>query len=100
MNLEVQAALRELGAAFKNGKPVPALQQLLAVFRPYQSCLGFEDAYGGDLAEALNHPLQQLDDTELNTVLSDFSQWRDPTVRHGIVSRLLDAIEGYCERNA
>ncbi|MDP7740706.1 MAG: hypothetical protein QGF67_04655 [Lentisphaeria bacterium] len=99
MNLEVQAALLELGAAFKNGKPVPALQQLLAVFRPYQSCLGFEDAYGGDLAEALNHPLRQLDEAALNAVLGDFSQWRDPTVRHGIVSRLLDAIEGYCERN-
>ncbi len=58
-----------------------------------------EDAYGGDLAEALNHPLRQLDEAALNAVLGDFSQWRDPTVRHGIVSRLLDAIEGYCERN-
>ena len=33
-------------------------------------------------------------------VLAQFGDWRDPSVRHGVLPRLLDAVEAYCERTA
>ena len=93
MNLDLRAALVEL----KGADDVPsALSLVLRHLRRYQGRVGFVDAYGGPLADALHPELSRLDDPGLNAVLRQSNDWRDPSVRNGIVPRLLDAIERYC----
>jgi hypothetical protein len=46
----------------------------------------------------LNDVLAPLKSPELDPVLDQFNDWRDPTVRHGIVPRLIRALEHFSER--
>lgn len=98
MNLELRAALIDMKAVIDGqGKAVVcAVRRVLNCLRPYQQRLGFNDAYGGPLSTELNEQLQRLNDDCLNIVLKDFSNWRNPAVRNGVVPRLLDAMEIYC----
>ena len=99
MNLEVRAGFAELAAALDaGGEARPALRGLLAALRPYQQRLGFTDAYGGPLYAGLNQPVARLGDPEIEAVLAQFDDWRDPAIRHGILPRLLEAVEAYCDR--
>ena len=99
MNLGVRAGFVELGAALdQGGEARPALRGLLAALRPYQERLGFTDAYGGPLYSGLNQQVARLDDPEINAVLTQFEDWRDPAIRHGILPRLLEAVEAYARR--
>jgi hypothetical protein len=104
MNLEVRAALTDLKAAINDAgaalgaKPAGvrlALKQALLHLRPYQQRLGFVDAYGGPLYTALNEPVARLNDPAIGAILFQFHNWRDPSVRNGILPRLLDALEAY-----
>jgi len=99
MNLEVRAGLVALKETLDAGGDArPALRNLLAVLRPYQERLGFVDAYGGPLYGGLNMQVRRLNDPAINAVLTQFDSWRDPAVRHGILLRLLAAVEAYCAR--
>jgi hypothetical protein len=71
---------------------------MLADLRPYQQRLGFVDAYGGPLYAALNQQVARLGDPEIDAVLAQFDDWRDPAARHGILPRLLEAVEACCGR--
>jgi hypothetical protein len=101
MNLEVRASLLEMKQAIDEGqadKVKPAIREVLAQFRPYQARLGFVDAYGGPLYELLNEPLAKLGDAGLDAVLAQFHDWRNPSVRNGVLLRLLQAMEDYTQQ--
>jgi len=97
MNLEVRAGSCDLAGELDAGRdPRPALRGLLSVLRPYQERLGFTDAYGGPLYSGLNVQAARLGDAGVDAVLQQFEDWRDPAIRHGILPKLLDAVEAYC----
>ncbi|HUT23583.1 MAG TPA: hypothetical protein VM492_04495 [Sumerlaeia bacterium] len=98
-NLRIQAALSEFAGAVDSRKnAVPALRALMAHLHPYRERVGFVDAYGGPLAEAFNGRLAQLADPEIDRVLRDFHDWRDPAVRNGILPRLFQSVLNYCRK--
>jgi len=66
------------------------LKTLVAAWSDWQTRTGFNDAYGD--AQGLLPALHKLGDPGVDAVLRDFDDWRDPSVRHGIVTRLLDAL--------
>ena len=97
MNLDLRAALIDMKAAMDADREVTsAVRDVLDHVRPYQQRLGFVDAYGGPLHEEFNQQLARLGVPEIDEVLGQFSDWRDPGVRHGIVPRLLDVTEAWC----
>ncbi len=104
MNLHVRAAFAEctaaldlaLGARNAGGDVQAAVRRMLADLRPYQRRVGFVDAYGGPLYEGLNQQVARLGDPRISAALREFEDWRDPAIRHGILPRLLDAVESYC----
>lgn len=49
----------------------------------------------GPLETLLNEPLSKLGDENLNSVLRQFHNWRNPSVRNGLVPRILDAMEKF-----
>ena len=94
MNLEARASFAELQAALDaGGDPRPALRAALADLRPYQQRLGFVDAGGGPIWPGFMQQVARLGDPDINAVLVDFEDWRDPAIRHGLLVRLLDAVE-------
>jgi len=98
MNLDVRTSLLDFGVAVQAGnEPARALRRTLDCLRPYQERLGFVDAYAGPLHTEFNNELARLGAPRLNDVLKLFSDWRVPSVRHGLAARLLDAAEVYCE---
>jgi hypothetical protein len=101
MNLELRAALGDFGRTREtDADPVPALRAVLEVLVPYQRRTGFADAYGGALHAGFNVPLERLADAPLKQVLADFSDWREPAIRNGLLLRLLAEVEAYCDRHA
>ena len=97
MGLELRARLIDLRKAVDAGSEVPrALRQTLDALQPYQKRVGFVDAYGGPLYDELNTVLAELEDPGMDAVLECFHNWRDPSVRNGILLRLFDAIHQYC----
>jgi len=66
------------------------LKTLVPAWSQWQARTGFNDAYGD--AQGLLPALKKLGDPATDAVLRDFDDWRDPSVRHGIVTRLLDAL--------
>ncbi len=98
MNLDVRAGMAELKAAMdSSADPRPAMRRLLADLRPWQERLGFVDAYGGPLVAGLNQQVARLNDPKIAAVLQQFHDWRNPAIRHGILPRLLDAVEAYAK---
>ncbi|NCO39760.1 MAG: hypothetical protein COZ06_10560 [Armatimonadetes bacterium CG_4_10_14_3_um_filter_66_18] len=101
LNLELRAALGDFGRAVEaDSAPVPALRALLDVLAPYQRRTGFADAYGGALHTGFNAPLERIADPPLKQALADFTDWREPAIRNGLLLRLLDEVEAYCARHA
>ena len=100
MNLDLRAALIDLKSLLdiESTKISGAIRRLLDHLWPYQQRLGYVDAYGGPLDNELNQQLKRLNDDFLNIVLKDFSDWRNPVIRNGIVPRLLDVMEIYCRK--
>jgi hypothetical protein len=94
-NLDLRAALSEFGAT----PEASTLRKVLQCLYPYQQRLGFVDAYMGPLAEELNKPLARLGDAAIDGVLQQFQNWRNPSVRNGVLPRLLAAVEDYCRRH-
>ena len=101
MNLDVRAAMAELAATGAAGGDMrAALRQVLADLIPYQERLGFVDAAGGPLYVGFNEPVARLGDARLNAILEQYHDWRDPSIRHGLLRKLLVAVEEYCDGNA
>jgi hypothetical protein len=97
MNLDARARLVDFDAAVQSGQGVvPALRRLLERLRPYQRRIGFVDAYGGPLEARLNRPLARLGEPLIDEVLNQFHDWRNPSVRNGLLERLLSALEAFC----
>jgi hypothetical protein len=95
-NLEIRASLLELKVAIDTQVDVKAvLRQLLGHLHPYQRRVGFADAYYGPMRTGLNEQLVRLHDPELNAIVNDFSNWREPAVRNGVALRLFSALEHY-----
>lgn len=92
-NLQIRRGFLELRNAASGGGDIrDALGRFLATFAPYQKRTGFADAYAGPLIQGLHEPLKELGDPAVDAVLADFANWRVPSIRHGIVLRLLEAI--------
>ena len=99
MNLEVRAGLTDFDAAVQSGQGVvPALQHLLDRLRPYQRRIGFVDAYGGPLEAKLNRPLARLGEPLIDEMLDQFHDWQNPSVRNGLLERLLSALEAFSQQ--
>ena len=97
-NLDLRAAGAVLRAAADTADDTrAAVGEMLRVLGPYQERTGFVDAYGGPMVSLLNDPLARLGDPGLDAVLRDFTDWRRPAVRNGIVPRLLVAMRDYSE---
>jgi hypothetical protein len=97
MNLEVRTRLADFDVAVQSGQGiVPALQCLLERLRPYQRRIGFVDAYGGPLEAKLNRPLARLGEPRIDEVLAQFHDWQNPSVRNGLLDRLLSALDAFC----
>ncbi len=92
-NLYIRAALTDLKTTIDGGSDIKAsLTQLLMALNPYHRRVGFVDAYYGPMRTSLNDQIARLDIPVLNTILADFTNWRVPAVRNGVVSRLFDAL--------
>lgn len=70
-----------------------ALRAVYESWGAWSTRTGFVDAYYGPVADLLHAPLRQLNHPAINTVFADFGNWRNPVVRHGIVTRLLSAMQ-------
>ncbi|MHB0999122.1 MAG: hypothetical protein ACYC27_07740 [Armatimonadota bacterium] len=68
----------------------PILKDLHTTWSAWQKRTGFVDAYGD--VQGIHAALRKLEDPGINAVLFDFEDWSNPSVRHGILIRLLDAI--------
>lgn len=91
MQLEFRAASVDVIRALDEGAEVTGkLKTLVAAWSDWQARTGYNDAYGD--AQGLLPALGKLGDPGVDAVLRDFNDWRDPSVRHGIVTRLLDAL--------
>lgn len=66
------------------------LQDLHDTWRVWQERTGFVDAYGD--VQGIHAALRKLNDTGIDAVLHDFEDWSNPSIRHGILPRLLDAM--------
>ena len=96
MNLELRAALADLGVAIDADRGArAALRGVLDRLQPYQQRIGFVDAYGGPLAETLNQPLARLHEPRIDAVLAQFHDWRDPSIRNGLLLRLLEVLDEF-----
>lgn len=92
MQLRYRAASVDFINAIDSNMPWKTpLKDLLSAWRIWQQRTGFVDAYGD--VQGLHPRLKKLGDPTINKVLADFDDWRNPEVRHGILPRLLDAIE-------
>ena len=96
LNLDLRAKLRAFSDATDEGRDErTALASLLETLRPYRSRVGFADAYGGPLHSLFNVPLARLGDPRIQETLDQFSDWRNPQFRNGLLLRLLDAAQRY-----
>jgi len=94
LQLHFDAAVHAFAAASEGESWQPSLAELARAWRGWQQQTGFVDAYYGPLFDGIVHPaLRRLDDARITAVLDDFNNWRNPSVRHGIVLRLLQAME-------
>ncbi|MEI7435715.1 MAG: hypothetical protein WCL16_02780 [bacterium] len=92
-NLELRAALFDFKSAVAGNADVRArLLTAMDVLIPYQKRLGFVDAYFGTFYELFNAPLAKLKHPGIDDVLRQFHEWRDPSVRNGVLARLIEAI--------
>lgn len=92
MQLRYRAASVDFINAMESGSEWKAsLADLHDTWKVWQERTGFVDAYGD--VQGLHSQLKKLDDPEINAVLADFDDWSDPSVRHGILPRLLRAID-------
>jgi hypothetical protein len=95
-NLDIQADLADVRAAFAAGNdPRAALRKFLTDFRPYQSRIGFADACGGPLTADILLPLVQRRAAGFDRILTEFNGWQNLAARHGVIPRLLDALDRY-----
>lgn len=60
---------------------------------------GFVDAYGGPFYHILHPALRELHNANLDAVLNDFEDWKNPVVRHGIVPRLIEAMRNCAKKH-
>lgn len=79
-------AVMESGGEWK--APLAALVQS---WRAWQQKTGFTDAYGD--VQGIHAALRKLSDPAISKILDEFDDWTDPSVRHGILPRLLDAMD-------
>ena len=92
--LDIRARCSEFRNAVEAGSGFRApLRELMEVLVPYQKRIGFADAYYGYLAEMLNAPLWKLNLPEVRCALEDFANWKNPPARHGVVTRLFEALK-------
>ena len=93
MQLAFAADIQDFArTADSGGSSMPHLRALVGSWREWMSQTGFADAYHGPVHTTLHPALAKLNTPAINAVLHDFDDWRNPSVRHGIVRRLLEAI--------
>lgn len=80
-------------AVESGGNWKPALMALIGSFEAWTDRTGFVDAYYGQLENTLHPSLRKLGSSEIDSIIDDFNNWRNPAVRHGIVRRLLAAMK-------
>ncbi|MHB9024111.1 MAG: hypothetical protein ACYC7E_08035 [Armatimonadota bacterium] len=71
------------------------LGALVASLKAWQAQTGFADAYFGPFAEYIHPGLEALNDPAINQALEENNDFLTPEDRHGVVLRLIGAIEAY-----
>lgn len=98
--LQFRAALLDARAA-ADADHTPrrnALCAVVATWQAWQQQTGYADAYYGPVADLLHPLLRKLNDPAINQALKDNGEFTTPELRHGVIPRLLAAIEAYLAR--
>ncbi len=94
--LPFRAAMLDFAAAYKAGADWRArLGEVAATWKAWQRQTGFADAYFGPVADLLHPILKELGDPAIDQVLCENDDFKTPELRHGVIVRLIAAIEHY-----
>ena len=93
MMLEFRADMLDFARAAGDAQAWrPALARLHGSWSAWQRRTAFNDYFLGPVDEVLYKPLKALQRPELDPILADMHDWKLIAGRHGILTRLLDAI--------
>ncbi len=94
LQLPFRADMLDLAAAHHAGGDWTALLGAFAAsWEIWQQRTGFADAFFGPVADTLFPILKELHDPAIDQALSDNDTFQDPTLRHGVVTRLIAAMQ-------
>jgi len=95
--LEFKADIVDLRSALATGETVKyAVGSLARSWKRWQIRTGFVDAYCDVLG--IHETLKLLNDPAINSIIVDFDNWRTPEIRHGLLTRLLEALDDWSSR--
>ncbi|HEY3377458.1 MAG TPA: hypothetical protein VGL77_08175 [Armatimonadota bacterium] len=96
MQLIFRADMVDFSNAQKAGTDLRApLRALVASLKTWQAQTGFADAYYGPFVDYLHAGLKDLHDPAIDQVIIENEDFLTPEDRHGVVPRLIAAMEGY-----
>ena len=99
LQLHFRADLLNFATAYQQEKDWQgALRALAASWKAWTQQTGFSDAYYGPVADILHPILRKLADAAITRALVENDDFRTPQVRHGVIPRLIAAMEAYVER--
>ena len=91
LQLRFRAASVDTIRAISDGADLAEkLKTLVPAWSAWQQRTGYNDACGD--AQGLFSALRQLSDPAIRSVFRDSDDWRNPSARHGIITRLLSAL--------
>lgn len=92
LQLTLAADLADLTKAVSSSDWKPAVKATADSLGAWSQRTGFVDASWGPFEAALHQALPQLHIPGIDAVLADYNNWRDPSVRHRIIPRLIRAM--------
>ncbi|MHB9134352.1 MAG: hypothetical protein ACYDBB_25045 [Armatimonadota bacterium] len=98
MQLVFRADLVDVAHATRDGADARRpLAALVKTWGAWQRQTGFADAVFGPVIDLLLPTLRALDDPAINQALKDNDDFHTPEVRHGVIPRLIAAIDAYVQ---
>jgi hypothetical protein len=93
LQLNFRAALLDFRTAVETHSDVHAARLTLAQdWTLWKQRTGFVDGFCGPVYDEFSQAAKALHEPEMDKVLADFDNWQDPSIRHGIVNRLINAL--------
>jgi hypothetical protein len=97
LQLLFRADLLDLAAAHRDGGDWRArLRPFTESWDAWQQRTGFEDAFYGPLVDLAFPAFKDMHDPAVDQAIYDNESFTDPTVRHGVVRRLMAAVQAAC----